>query len=60
MIEFTDNKDVKYEHIYLNNTDSDKYLKGWYFCDETEDLNGPFSTLEECEEIFKKYCAIYL
>ena len=29
---------------------------GWYFNDETEDLNGPFDTRDTAELMLKKYC----
>lgn len=35
---------------------SDKYPIGWYFCDEVEQLHGPFNTFEETVELFKSYC----
>jgi hypothetical protein len=32
-----------------------EYKAGWYFCDEAEQINGPFNTFEEAVEGFKKY-----
>jgi hypothetical protein len=32
-----------------------KYKAGWYFCDEAEQINGPFEKFEEAVENFKKY-----
>jgi hypothetical protein len=56
MNEYVDNAGVKHVHIYLNMVDTQTYLKGWYFGDETERLNGPFETIEKCESSFKEYC----
>lgn len=60
MNEYIDSEGVKHEHIYLVHEDTEVCLKGWYFCDETEDLHGPFGTLEICEELLKKYCGTSL
>jgi hypothetical protein len=42
---------------YLAGKDLASELKvGWYFNDETEDLNGPFDTRDTAELMLKKYC----
>jgi len=60
MNEYIDKAGLKHEHIYLLTEDYGEFLKGWYFGDEAELLNGPFDTLEEVEDIFKSYCKEYL
>lgn len=60
MTEFVDGDGMTHKHIYCNGKEKNGYLEGWYFVDEIETLNGPFSTLEECEKIFKDYCDIHL
>lgn len=37
------------------NPDLEGFLTGWYFADETEDLQGPFSTRQEAIDSMKKY-----
>lgn len=42
---------------YLAGKDSASDLKvGWYFNDETEDLNGPYESRAEAENKLKQYC----
>lgn len=53
---YVDRDGKKHEYIYLLEEDVNEYPKGWYFSDETEQLNGPFGTLEEAEKIFIAYC----
>lgn len=36
-------------------SDEDGWDVGWYFADETEDLNGPFETHEEAEKALADY-----
>lgn len=47
------------KYIYLNDETRYDYgvewLPGWYFADETEQLNGPFSTIEEARAAMKTY-----
>jgi hypothetical protein len=43
------------QHIYLVRN-STRYKTGWYFSDESQQLNGPFETIEECRKVFKAYC----
>ena len=42
-------------HILLLMKDTIGYYKGWYFCDELEQINGPFNTFEEAVEHFRRY-----
>ena len=41
--------------LIMPEDENDRYSMGWYFCDEVEQLNGPFNTMEEAAEAFKKY-----
>ena len=46
-----------YHHIWIQDKHNDEhYPLGWYFNDETEDLHGPFATLDECKASFDCYC----
>lgn len=29
---------------------------GWYFIDETDDINGPFPTWDSAEKAYIRYC----
>jgi len=35
--------------------DGDICLRGWYFCDETEGFNGPFSSRKKAEAALTAY-----
>ena len=41
--------------LIMPEDESNLYHQGWYFCDEVEQLNGPFNTIEEAIECFKNY-----
>lgn len=48
------------KHIHLFQEDKYEngkvaFEKGWYFSDETADLHGPFSTIEETKELYEHY-----
>jgi hypothetical protein len=51
---------VKDEPVwYLAGKDSEPdstLTVGWYFSDETGDMNGPFETRDTAELMLKKYC----
>lgn len=36
-------------------TETDGYLPGWYFSDESEQLHGPFGTKQETEDLCRNY-----
>ena len=42
-------------HIWLLRQDTQDYPPGWYFCDETSDFHGPFSTREEACDFLRLY-----
>lgn len=60
MSDYIDKDGKVHEHIHLINFDHLVFLRGWYFIDKTYDWHGPFKSLKECEDIFKKYCDKYL
>jgi len=41
--------------LIMPGDESKDYPPGWYFCDEAEQLNGPFGTIDEAAEAFKQY-----
>lgn len=42
-------------HIWLVIGQED-YIDGWYFSDESEQLNGPFDTMKIAEDNLDSYC----
>jgi hypothetical protein len=50
------------KYIYLvedsdmDNPDLKGFSTGWYFSDETEQLNGPFSSRQEALDSLAAYC----
>jgi hypothetical protein len=53
---YIDKDGNKFEHIFLFESIDDGYLPGWYYEDETSQLIGPFSTLEEADSELYLYC----
>jgi hypothetical protein len=49
------NKEGHIPPIGLLMHDDGGYLRGWYYCDEAEQVSGPFNTFEETVIAFNKY-----
>lgn len=49
-----------YEVVELIETQWDVFAPGFYFSDETEQLNGPYLTKEAATQAFYEYCEHYL
>jgi len=57
MKEYVDKDGKKHDHIYLLWDDTDKFLKGWYWGDETyTNLIGPYDIIEDCKAALQDYC----
>lgn len=52
--DYIDKEGKIHYNIRLFKKDQPGYFKGWYFIDERYSSHGPFDSLEECEETFKK------
>ena len=59
---YIDKQGVEYPNIILLMEDTEDYLKGWYFVDETFNFGNmePLPTLEEAEKQLKAYGEFYL
>jgi hypothetical protein len=59
-------EDKEEKHIWHNATDSNDsefnfaWKAGWYFADESEQLNGPYETKEEAIKKMDEYCRFFL
>lgn len=42
-------------YIFVNEVEDDRFHLGWYFSDETSELHGPFSTIEETRTLLNNY-----
>lgn len=42
-------------YLITKEDESVYYVAGWYFCDEVEQLIGPFDKIEDAIDAFKKY-----
>lgn len=57
---------TRYQHIYfikIINRESvlgDNLRDGFYFADETEDINGPYPSAFDALVNLKEYCDLYL
>lgn len=56
---YIDKQGKEHPHVHLLMEDTEKYLKGWYFEDETNRFcnDEPLDTLEEAESQLVKYFA---
>jgi hypothetical protein len=55
---YIDKQGKEHPYIHLLMEDTNSYLKGWYFEDETNCFyNEPFDTLEEAEKQLADYFA---
>jgi len=54
---YVDEAGAKHHHIHLIKEERDGLLPGWYYSDETEDMNGPFETFEETRLLLDRYVA---
>ena len=54
---YIDKQGKKHPHIYLLMEDTEEYLKGWYFEDETGRFGNddPIETLEKAEKQLEDY-----
>lgn len=54
---YIDSNGQEHPFIHLIEEDTESYLKGWYFEDETNNFHSdePIKTLEEAERLLKEY-----
>lgn len=53
-------RDNSYAPIQMLLEDNGEWSAGWYFSDECQQLHGPFSTIEEANQILNDYIKEFL
>lgn len=52
---YVDENGIRFEHIHLIEIETGAYGPGWYYSDETGQLNGPYSTFREANAGLRSY-----